>query len=230
MYFNGTKCGLLALCSFLSVSLAAKDAKTVPGNKGLHTPLCFVENKGQVVDQNNRPRNDIQYKLSARGVDMFLGNGQLHYQFKKSMGKQSGKAEVSTYRVDVALLGANPNAKVITADKNDYHENYFLSQLEHTGFTASAWNKIIYKDVYPNIDWVLYVKNDKVEYDFSVRPGGNVSDIKIQYDGPTGLSLGNDGSLKAETPLGNIKEKKPFAFEEANHKEVAANFELSNNV
>jgi hypothetical protein len=230
MYLNGTKCGSLALCCLLSLSLLAKNAKTTAGTQGLRTPLCFVENKGQVMDQDNHARNDIQYKLSSAGMDLFVGSGQLHYQFKKVTGTPSTQADINTYRMDVTLLGANPNAKVQAEDKQKYCENYFLAQLGHESFTAHSWNKIIYKDVYPNIDWVLYIKGNKVEYDFSVRPGGNVSDIRLEYGGATALNVSADGSLNAETPMGNIHEKKPFAFENGSGKEVAANFILHDNI
>ena len=45
--------------------------------------LAFIENKGQVTDQEHRQRRDIDYKLSTRGMDIFIGSGTLHYQFSK---------------------------------------------------------------------------------------------------------------------------------------------------
>ena len=84
MYINGTKCAAFVFCCVLSVSLIAKDAK--PVGEGMHKPLCFIENKGQVVNQDNSPRNDVQYNLSTPGMNLFVGNAQLHYQFKKTEG------------------------------------------------------------------------------------------------------------------------------------------------
>ncbi len=45
--------------------------------------LSFEENKGQVSDQHGTSRPDIQYSLSAPGMTVFIGDGQLHYQFYK---------------------------------------------------------------------------------------------------------------------------------------------------
>ncbi len=229
MYFRSTKCLTLIICSLLSVSLSAKEAKISDFAQGLKKPMCFVENKGQVMDMDNHPRNDIQYKLSTPGMSLFLGNGQLQYQFKSIEGKDAN-AQLTTYRMDVTLAGANPNAKVVAADEQEYYENYFLAQLGGEGVTAHSWNKVIYKDVYPNIDWVLYIKDNKVEYDFNVKPGGKVSDIKIVYGGASNLKITNEGNLSAETPMGTIIERKPVSFETGTHKSVASKFVLHNNV
>ncbi len=96
MYFNGTKCTSLVFCCILSLSLGAKEVKTTPQSQGLRKPLCFIENKGQVVDPNQNPRNDVQYSLATPGMTMYVGNGQLHYQFKKVEGKPGPSARIST--------------------------------------------------------------------------------------------------------------------------------------
>ncbi len=230
MYFNGTKCCSLVLCCLLSLSLYAKDAKSTSGSPGLHKPVCFVENKGQVVDQDNHPRNDIQYRLSTPGLNLYVGNNGLHYQFKEVKGTPGAESSVSAYRVDVTLLGANPEATVSATEQQPYYENYYLGQYGGDGFTAHAWNKIIYKDVYPDIDWVLYVKDNKIEYDFNVRPGGNIADIKLQYGGATSLRLTSDGSLAAETPMGRVTEKSPYAYEQSTGIAVTSRFKLDGNV
>ena len=228
MYLNGTKTCSLVLSCFLSLSLMAKDAKITAG-QGLSKPLSFIENKGQVVDDNNKPRHDIQYKLSTPGMNLYLGCGKLYYQFRKTEGTTPANTQVSTYKMGVTLLGANPNAKVVATDEQEYYENYYRTQNDK-GFTVHSFNKITYKNVYPNIDWVLYVKDNNVEYDFVVRPGGDVNKIKVAYDGATALSITEDGSISAETPMGNVKEKKPYAYETATQKEVASTFKLHNNV
>ncbi|RYD54810.1 MAG: hypothetical protein EOP56_18335 [Sphingobacteriales bacterium] len=46
-------------------------------------PFAFIENKGQITDQHNRERKDIDYKLSVPGMDIYLGAGELHYQWSK---------------------------------------------------------------------------------------------------------------------------------------------------
>ena len=50
-----------------------------------NAPLSFIENKGQVTDQNRQPRTDIQFSVAAaEGLNIFIGNGAIHYQFCKN--------------------------------------------------------------------------------------------------------------------------------------------------
>ncbi len=222
MYLNGTKRAFLALSCFLSMNVMAKNAVPSAG-QGIPKPLCFVENKGQL------DRSDVQFALSTAGMNLYIGNGQMHYQFRKVTGNNGQLPEMHTYRMDVTLLGANKNAKVVASGEQEYFENYY-SSARPAGITAHTFSKITYKEVYPGIDWVLYLNGDNVEYDFVVRPGADASLIKLQYGGATALSLSADGGIAATTPMGSIQEKKPYAYESLTGRQVAANFKLNGNV
>lgn len=199
--------------------------------------LYLFENKGQIVDQHQQPRNDIRFRFSSGGVNVFAGNGSLHYQFNERMhtGKtETGKlpteepALFKTYRMDVTLVGSNPRATVVTGEQQPYVEHYYLTNGSEV--TAHTYKKVTYKDVYPNIDWVLKLNADgKLEYDFVVRPGGNISDIRLKYDGATALKLGNNGTITAATPMGTITEQAPVSFTEADGRPVASSFVLKGN-
>lgn len=199
---------------------------------GQSSELYFLENKGQITDQYGKPRKDIDFKIAGNGVTAFIGDAQMHYQWSKTDHIDKENAQVTTYRMDVALVGANKKAKVVTEDKQAYYERYYVSQCGDNGTTTEAYKKITYKEVYPNIDWVLYVKNDKVEYDFVVRPGGRVADIKMKYGGATSLHKNEDGSITATTPMGSIKENTPYSFAALNGKNVAvaSRFVVKNDV
>jgi hypothetical protein len=209
--------GFLLLSSFLSYAKVAKQ-KSMP-----KAPLLFVENKGQIIQQFNSEREDIQYKVSVgSNMNIYIGGGAIHYQWAKE-GKK-----MQTYRLDVSLLGVDKNASAIAEGKQDYIENYFLPQCSD-GVTANSFTKITYRNIYKNIDWVLYTNGDKLEYDFIVHAGGNPKNIKIKYDGATAL-VAKNGAVTAATPLGNITEHKPYSYDAATKKEVASAFVLENNV
>jgi hypothetical protein len=226
MYLNFTKSCVVAFCCLLSSSLMAKDAVPVAG-QGLRKPICFIENKGQVVDNSKKPRADIQYQLSAPGMSLYIGNGQLHYQFRQFEGKEAARTRI--YNANVTLMGANPNARVEAMDEQAYFENYYSAQSGENGFTAHSYNKIVYHDIYPGIDWVLYINEAKVEYDFVVRAGADARKIQIAYEGAK-LRLLPNGSLTAETPMGQITEKTPVSYEKGTGKPVASSFVVKDNV
>ncbi|OJW80275.1 MAG: hypothetical protein BGO69_05435 [Bacteroidetes bacterium 46-16] len=200
-----------------------------PGVAG--NTLNFIENKGQVVDQYGNSRHDINYRLGGSGLSMFIGGGQLHYQWASPVAQfDEDKQRIALYRMDVTLVGADPHTKVVAEQKQAFYERYYTPQFGERGATAYAYQKITYENVYPNIDWVLYVKDNKVEYDFVVRPGGKVSDIQLRYDGATNLSLDKSGGLTATTPSGSITEAIPVSYQQTNGKKVASSFTLKDNI
>ncbi len=234
--------------------------------------LCFIENKGQVTDQFGNARNDIQFKLSAgKGLNVFVGNGEMHYQWYKEASSKSSKidepghdqkntssflseksVEVLMQRMDVKLLGANHNAEIIREEKQIYQEHYYTYPLGDYGAIANSYKKITYKNIYPHIDWILYVGSrfdhkansreiaDQVsnegtvdmggfEYDFVVHEGGDVRDIQLKYGGADKLGLDEEGDITANTKMGAVTEHAPYSYDEGG-KTVRSEFVLKNRI
>ncbi len=225
MRFNRTYYSLLFCCLAIPFSLLARDVKSTSAEGLQGKPMLFIENKGQIVDQNNNARNDVQFKLSNPGLNILIGKAQLHYQF----AKKEANDDITDYRIDMSLAGANLNANVITGEQQGYFERYLLPQFGKDGAVAHSYNRITYKNIYPNIDWVLYIKDNQLEYDFILHEGANPKDIQLKYEGATNLNLSSDGSLIAKSPLGTITEKAPVAYIQETGKTVASKFELHDN-
>jgi len=251
------KCKTLLLPLLAGLALGATNAYA--RNPETKTPvnlasksLSFTENKGQIINQFQQPRPDIDFRLSAgNGLSVFVGSGQIHYQWAKSV-KGSGQerlirtggpalgdalsapediapATYQLYRMDVQLLGANPQPQVVKEQPQGYYERYYLPGMPQ-GAKANSFGKVTYKDVYPDIDWVFYFNaTGQLEYDFLVRPGGNPADIKIKYAGAEQLALNSDGSLSAATPLGKISEQAPYSYD-GQGRAVASRFRLEGDV
>lgn len=187
----------------------------------------IVENKGQVTDQFGNPRNDIDFRLVGKGVNLFVGSGHLHYQWSTAAGHSAElNTAVNMYRMDMVLEGANPNAEPITDNPASFFEQYYNSN--EAGITAHSFRKVTYKNIYPNIDWVLYLKDGVPEYDFVIRPGGKAPDIVMSYSGTTSLRSDDSGNLIATTPAGYVKEHTPVAFLQ-DGKRVPAAFSVHDN-
>ncbi len=201
---------------------------TCTTGKAFAHSASFTENKGQITNQYGKPRHDIDFKLRGGNVTVFIGNGQLHYQWTTKTAQNS---VVTSYRMDVCLLGANPKAEIITEDKQEYFENYYLPQCPK-GVIAYSYKRVTYKNIYPNIDWVLYFNGDNasnLKYDFIVHKGGNAQDIKIKYSGTTSLYL-DDGNLNAICPSGQIIENAPYSYNSITKKRINSKFALNNDI
>lgn len=200
--------------------------KPAPNNR-----LLFIENKGQVTDQDNKPRPDIDFKLKAPGVDIFVGSGSIHYQWSKTQGNPGDVVNIN--RLDMTLVGAKAHVVPEVEEKETYSEHYYLPQCTD-GLNAHSFRKITYRDVYPGIDWVLYTTTatagaNRLKYDFIVHKGANVNDIRLKYEGADEISL-TEGALHVSTSLGSIAEQAPYSYESSTGHRLTSGYKLSGNI
>jgi hypothetical protein len=212
---------LLSLVYPVLLSAApAKVQNEVPSN------AFFIENKGQVTDQYYKSRKDIQFKMNGTGINIFIGNGTIHYQFSKVSARDSSLIDVC--RVDVTLTGATPNAEIVRGTKQSYYENYYKTGTGANGVKAYVYDKVTYKNIYPGIDWVLYAKGDAFKYEFVVHPGVDPGIIKLKYEGASSVQLNKDGGLSTITPLGTVEEQAPYSYQQ-DGKKIKSAYKLLNN-
>ncbi len=217
---------LLLLTTVSGILLSASKAN---GRNHQSQSLRFIENKGQIVDQYHQARPDIDIKLAAgNGLNIFIGAGKVHYQWARPVvevtnttvplqAMEQEPVAYKLYRMDMQLIGANLEAELILEEQQPFFERYFFPWLDksNSGVQAFSYRKLTYRNIYPNIDWVFYFnKAGKLEHDFVVHPGGEVSDIQIKYGGAGRLAVEESGQLKAGTPLGSITENAPYSFQQ----------------
>ena len=207
-------CLLLLLLLLSNLCEAGELAATIQSR-----PKCFIENKGQVTDQYGKPRKDIDAKLETPGLSIFIGPGQIHYQWYRHNGYR-----IETYRMDVMLKGANPDAIGTKEEFQPYVENYY--GLTATGVTAYSFNRLVYRNIYPGIDWVLYCTGKQLKYDFLVHPGVDASAIRLQYSGASSIILEDNGEIVVKTPFGQVHEAAPYSYSVDTRAQVYSRYKL----
>jgi PKD repeat protein len=203
-------------------------------NKIAGQPLRFMENKGQVVDQSGKLRNDVKYiyndgkgfKLILRetgfsyemyGIEKPEKEAEMHAetpgQNLPATLRESAGDRMKTRRVDMNLIGANPHAQIVAEEKSEDYVNYYKEYTPEEGVRRIYfYSKITYKNIYPHIDFVFIARPDgALKYDIIVHPGGKLSDIKMRYDGMDSLRL-QEGKLAITTSLGKIMEEIPASY------------------
>ena len=236
---------------FLILSSHVFAAKTIDLKKAQKllqkSSWSFEENKGQVTGANGK---NVKFVFKDGNLSMFLMQAGIAYQFHKvtypegykpldkfasmeeheKMEKLQSKIQTETYRMDVILEGANPNPKISTEGKSyDYIQYY-----NHNALDVRSYQKITYYEVYPHINWVVYVNKNardnepKVKYDFVVHPGGDPSQIKLKTEWVEELASNEDGSITMKNRMGSVTEQRPVSFQEG--KEVKTNFVVKSNI
>ncbi len=236
---------LLLFGFLLAISLQAKT---------YNTPYSFIENKGQIIDQNNNLNPAVKFLWKGNGMKVQLKANSFSYEAMKAThfkrvipvvnptSKKGNHNKPSmtddsvvfySHRIDVALLGASEHPEIITGTAGKEYLNYYTTSTPEAGVTmVHQYNKVTYTNIYPNIDleFVLDGTNQQpYKYNFIVRPGGKVSDIQLQYNGANSTNLTAMGSLNIATAYGNVTEQIPTSYLQETGKEIKVNYTQSSN-
>jgi gliding motility-associated-like protein len=190
----------------------------------------FLENKGQMTDMAGKLVPFVLFKAEAPNIDLYVTEKGLTYVLFKieeeenehdtekkttmlgNHKKENNKVEWN--RIDMTLKGAMIRKEnIITEGTSTYFNQYFLGHCPDGILDVHTHDKITIKDIYPNIDWVLYNSNEKgFKYDFIVHSGANSQDIEMVYLSKKPIIINEQGELEITAILGNLTEHKPISF------------------
>jgi Ca2+-binding RTX toxin-like protein len=87
---------------------------------------------------------------------------------------------------------------------------------------------VVYPDLWPGVDLAFRGESGQLKYEFVLRPGAKVEDIRLAYAGAEGLSLDGAGNLLIHTPLGPLTDTRPVSYQviDGNRSPVASRFVL----
>jgi len=212
----------------------------------VHAPFehnVFIENNGQFIEQVKRGVGDNILYYSHKGhLHVYFTQTGLTFEYDSAYraddddlkGKADDDANIKILPVfmHVTWEGANKNANI---EVQDQVSDYFTyrnpnDKTGHSGVRANAWKKIIYHNLYNNIDVAFYYPADgkDLEYDLIVHPGGNVSDVKMSYPSDAQLNLINN-SVQILSACANFTDRAPIAKDEDGNP-VTSSFEVNKNV
>jgi hypothetical protein len=114
----------------------------------------FEKNLGQI---QGKDKNLVNYFYTSGDLTVFITKKGLTYQFDRweNMNQESDKKmnyKHESYRMDMELSGANYSAQIIEEDPLNSYTNYYNFDIHN----VNSYKKITYKNIYPNIDWVIY--------------------------------------------------------------------------
>jgi len=183
--------------------------------------IVFIENLGQIRDSKGKKRPDILFLTRSQGVDMYITNSGITYVFRKTEGdvRESGairkdnveKPKTSYYRLDMEFVGMNKIIKIKKELAVEQQFNHYTPEYPN-GVSPKGYKRITIENLYDGIDLAYYEKEGKMKYDFIVKAGVDVGKIKMKYKGAGNIFLDKDGSVIVTTPIGEIREEKPYTY------------------
>ncbi len=194
----------------------------------------FIENKGQVYDQNFKPNTSVKYLYSgSNGLNVQLKSSGFSYDTYAVERKKISKSDVTGvgsslkegdlskesiyhfHRIDVDLVGANQHAQIVAEEPSSDFVNYYTPGTPEKGVLGlNKYQKVTYLEIYPGIDleFIVHQEGDKsVEYNFIVKDNGDISQIKLKYTGADEYSINKD-KINIKTSNGNMHEMIPASW------------------
>ncbi len=219
--------------SFLAVSGAATPGKTdkesVLEAYG-KLSLYFIENKGQLDPK-------VRFYVKTSGQTLYFTDEGIVFDLLRGGGKATKGAEkgsqttgVKTERLvfNLGFENARKGVLIEGLDRQGAGINYFVGNDRSKWKTGiPTYKSVIYQGVYKGIDLKVFGNGKDIEYEFIVNPGGNPDDILLTYNGIEGLATNGEGELMIGTAFGELKETKPYIYQEIEGKRVVnGSFEI----
>lgn len=208
-----------------SVPFYAQDNNPTPEKKRIFDqladmPLTFRQNVGQWSDeilyQGNSPAWGANVAFMKNGVS--FGFSRNYKDADKEAVKFHHGAAMHEYLVwNQKFSNMNPAVTVSAQGQSDSHVNYLIGNDPEKHHTNVPDYKIVkYNNAYENIDITYYGTAKNLEYDFTLRPGADISSIQILCEGIKKLEITEQGQLSIATEWGTLLEEIPESYQMIN--------------
>jgi len=179
--------------------------------------LNYVENKGQWNEK-------VLYKLRLNEAALFLEencvtwaltdpHSMAHSHAHHGCEEHNNNLLKDAHAYKVHFVGANKNPQIQAQNPQLDYVNYFIgNNPKNWASNVKLYEKVLYTDIYNQIDLLYYTHEKGVKYDFIVKPSGNYKDIILEYEGVDNIKI-KDNQLVVTTSVNEVIELQPFAYQ-----------------
>jgi len=192
----------------------------------------LVANAGQVATVAGNPSNQTIARADASQISIFVQPTKLHLVFHTFVEDSSlyrsslhpleqylPEGHLRLSRLDLELVGANPNPTVDWLDTLAMPSHYYLPQTGANGLTdVKSYGTLRLRDVYPGIDWLVKVDREQKEFsfDFVVNRGADPGQIQFRYAGAESIDPLSNGHYQIRSKLGVVEHANLYAYQPGN--------------
>lgn len=205
---------------FISIAQGQNNAQnsvTTPSGK-YQQVLNDVLVQGQLFRQNNGQWDkDVLFQTSGNGATAAFYNDKVIFSLAKDFklnNDEENPMEARASFLNWSLSFDNSQtAAIIPTDVVKRNVHYFTGK-STSGARLPEYKELTYSEIYPNTDLVFYGNlHGALKYDFIAKPGADVNDIRMTYNGIEEVEVLSDGRLKLTTAWGDLIEDKPYSYQ-----------------
>jgi uncharacterized repeat protein (TIGR01451 family) len=131
-------------------------------------------------------------------------------------GNNKGPGNQAPEIFSLEFAGGNPNAALEPGETLPGVANYLIGDRpEAWRLGVRTFRDVQIKNIYPQIDASIYGNQRQLEYDLNIHPGGNPAAIRLRFAGLQDASLSSEGDLILKMEHGQLRWKKPFAYQDS---------------
>jgi beta-propeller repeat-containing protein len=211
-------------------------------------PLYFVENRGQADERVEYylQGKDKSVYFTPHGLVFSLPGkakgepprGHPKAEGGEEMGKR-GNGEMASvplispfphcpispqsaqrYLLNLEFVGSNPEVRLEGEERTPAVVSYLKGPKTEWKAGLKTYSSIVYRNLWPGIDLEYSGTQDRLKYQFLVRPGADPDQIRLRYRGATAVKVNEEGELAVETPAGSFHDQKPYSYQEVAGKQV----------
>ena len=196
----------------------------------------FIENRGQFGTSSDNVRfaayrGAVRLYFTPGGVTYFLTTSSkpdapVREADGRPVSMDDAQRTYHGFRMEMNFIGAGNKVTVKGYGKSKAFSNFYLAGCRDGITRVPEYDRIVYHDLYPNIDLVFLQSSDVAQYEFIVHPGGDPGQIAMRCIGTEDVSLDRNGDFLLRTPIGGVRESSPLAYQQraSGSKTVASRF------
>jgi hypothetical protein len=170
-------------------------------------PLSFVPNEGQTDEA-------VRYSAQGAGYGFFFTHKGATLSFADGKGRGHALA--------LDFQGADSHATLEAQKRLSGEVNYLVGdEPAKWQLGLSTHGELLYGGLWPGINMAVRGEGGNLKYEFHLKPGASVEDVRLAYRGAEGLSVGAGGELLVQTSLGVLKDAAPVCYQRIEGERVA---------
>lgn len=155
----------------------------------------FVENKGQIHDQNGVPNDSVLFLFQSNGVKLQLRSEGFSYELW-SLNEQTG--QYVTKRSDFKWEKAQK--PTLSGQQALEGEQHFLTSSKKA-IGVKAYQRVLYQNIYPGIDVLFEISENRIEgsyqsagfkYSYILHPGSDLNSLRLKLTGVAEIAAKGD--------------------------------------
>ena len=217
-----SKCLLACVFLLQNISFASGQGTTQNESASQYQQvLNDVLVQGQLFRENNGQWDaDILYQTSGNGATASFYSNKVLFSLVKDF--ELGNDPDNPMEARASFLNwslsfdQSKTQGVIPSSLIERNVHYFTGKANASS-QIKEYKDLCYKEVYPNTDLMFYGNPEgALKYDFIAKPGADVHNIQMTYDGVESVEVLPNGTLKLSTAWGDLFEDKPYSYQMIN--------------